>query len=412
MKRKALPFIVLLAIFSGRAQAEEYSLDQLVEIAVSRSPQLRAADLDVLSREKEVSQAGVWENPNLDLGSENKSESGGSTKQWKVGLSQTFGVPGKYSLRGDVAESEHKISRLDRRNTELILRHGVLLRAFSFLASEERAKHAEERLSRFTDVQTYIRARTFASPQKRAEATIVTGKLLVLERDLLKLKAEADAHWEDLNLFLGLKSRPKIRTNWFRGTRSFSLEGLQEKLDGANPDLSRQKLIVEKSDLEVRLAEKDAWPAFTVSGSYGDGSGFAPEKTYGLGMSFPIPVFNANRAEIQASQFRRQAESTRLQFERDKAAAQLKKVLLRYETSRSAIQRLSVNRVPEIEKAMSITDQGFRKGQVDLLTYIEADSQHAETLEGIYAAQVEYLSFLSDLLTLVGESKIPLETQP
>jgi hypothetical protein len=65
-----------------------------------------------------------------------------------------------------------------------------------------------------------------------------------------------------------------------------------------------------------------------------------------------------------------------------------------------------------MEKSMSITDQGFRKGQVDLLTYIEADSQHSDGLEAIFAAQTEYVSYLSTLLAMVGDSTIPEETKP
>lgn len=412
MNRKIFLAIAMASFFGLTAKAEDYSVSQLIDLAVSKSEQINVAELEARSREKEASQAAVWENPTLDLGTENKNETGGSTRQWKVGASQTIGVPGKYSLRGDVADADFRIAKLERSNTELFLRHDIFVKIFSFLAAEERAKHAEERLSRFKEVQTYIRSRTFASPQKRAEATIVSGKLMVLEKELLKFKAETDVLWDDVNLFLGLVGRPKIRANWFLKGKSFSFENLRERLDSTNPELNRQKLVVEKSEKQLRLSRKDAWPTFTVSGSYADGNGFAPERIYGLGLSFPIPAFNSNSAGIQASQFRQQAEISKLSFERDRTLLRLKSALLRYETSRSAVQRLSVNRISEIEKGMTITDQGFRKGQVDLLTYIEADSQHSESLEAIYAAQTEYASYLSNLLTIVGEPTIPLETQP
>lgn len=412
MKRQIILIITIASLFGFTAKAEDYSLSQLIDLAVSHSKQINVADLEARSREKEASQAAVWENPTLDLGTENKNEPGGSTRQWKVGASQTIGLPGRYSLRGDVADADFRIAKLERGNTELFLKHEVFVKTFAFLAAEERAKHAEERLTRFKEVQTYIRSRTFASPQKRAEATIVTGKLMVLEKELLKLKAETEVLWEDVNLYLGLTSRPKIRANWFLKGKSYSLEALREKLDSANPDLNRQKLVVEKSENQLKLSRKDAWPTFTVSGFYADGHGFAPERIYGLGLSFPIPAFNSNSAGIQASQFRQQAEVSKLSFERDRILLRLKTALLRYETSRSAVQRLSVNRISEIEKAMTITDQGFRKGQVDLLTYIEADSQHSESLEAIYSAQTEYASYLSNLLAIVGEATIPLETQP
>lgn len=414
MKRKIVSIgILIYTLFYGfAAKADDYSLNQLMDLAVSRSKQINAAELESRSREKEVAQASVWENPILDIGTENKSETGGPTRQWKLGASQVFGVPGKYSLRGEVARADFQIAKLDRVNSEVLLRHEVFVRTFAYLAAEARAKHAEERLARFREVQTYIRSRTFASPQKRAEASIVTGKLMVLEKELSRLKAETEILWTEVDLFLGLTSKPKIHANWFRQGKVFSLEALKQKLDSANPDLNRQKWIVEKSEKQFLLSKKEAWPTFTLSGSYGEGKGFAPEKVYGVGLAFPLPVLNSNSAGIQASQYRQEAEVSKLSFEQEKVQLRLKSALLRYETSRNSIQRLAVKKIPEIEKGMTITDQGFRKGQVDLLTYIEADSQHSESLEAIYAAQTEYIIYLSNLLAMVGEASFPLETQP
>ena len=402
----------LIGVMSVNANAAEYTLNQLVDLAISRSKQIGAAELDTKSREKEVSQASVWENPTLDLSTENKDQSGGSTRSWKIGASQPLAVPGKYSLRGEVAEAEFKISKIDRSSVELFLKHEILVKTYVYLAAEERSKHAEERLTRFREVQGFIRSRTFASPQKRAEATIVTGKLVVLEKELLNLHAQAEVLWEELNLYLGLAAKPKIRANWYRTGKSFSLEDLREKLAASNPSINRQKLILEKAEKQVKLAQKDSWPTPTVSGFYSDGNGISPEKIYGLGLSLPISIFNTNSAGVQASQFKSQAEATRLDLEREKTLLGLKSAFLRYESARSSIQHLSITRVPEIEKGMTITDQGFRKGQVDLLTYIEADSQHSDSLDAIYAAQTEYISYLSNLLALVGEPTIPLETQP
>lgn len=411
MDRKVfLSIWAMMAVASSAAKAEDYSVSQLVDLALSRSKQVEAANLDSKSHEMDAAQAAVWENPNLEIATENKDEAGGSTRQWKAGLSQTIGIPGRYALRGEAASADYKISKIEAENTGRSLRYEVFTRTFEYLAAEEHVKHAQERLTRFKDVQSYISSRTFASPQKKAEANIVTGKLLVLDKEFLKLRAEADSAWENLNLFLGLGSKPIIRATWYRQGKNYSLNDLKEKLLEKNPELARQKLVVEKSEVQTKLSKNEAWPAFTVSGSYGNGSGYAPEKTYGVALSFPIPSFNTNSAGIRASQFRQQAEISRLGFEQDQVFLKLKNAWLRYEMARSSIQHLPVNRIPEFEKSMSVTDQGFRKGQIDLLTYIEADSQHSESLDAIYAAQTEYVSYLSTLLAMVGDATIPEET--
>lgn len=159
----------------------------------------------------------------------------------------------------------------------------------------------------------------------------------------------------------------------------------------------------------MAVARQDRWPGFTLSGAYADGGGFSPEKIVGVGVSFPLPVWNANGAGIEAGKFHHEAELQKYAFEKERTGRLLKAEFLRYEASRHAVRALPVAKLGEIEAEMAGTDQGFRRGHVDLLTYIEADSQHSETLDAIYDAQVEFATTTSHLLSSMGDDALPLE---
>ena len=107
-------------------------------------------------------------------------------------MSQTLYMPGKFSARERIAQSEAVMSKLNLASTELKLRGVVLNLIYEFKASKERLKHAEERLERFKTVQVFIKSRIFSAPQKRAEVSIVTGKLIVLQKELFHIQAQTD----------------------------------------------------------------------------------------------------------------------------------------------------------------------------------------------------------------------------
>lgn len=388
---------------------KSYSMNQLIDLALVNSREFGIADLESKSLAAEFQQASIWENPIINLSSETKREPGGETRQFQIGASQNLDLFGKHSLLGEIANSDFKTAKFLRTQTELTLRHEIVLKTFNYLVAEERSHHAQERFRRFKDIQTYLRSRTFASPQKQAEAMIVTGKLLVLDKQFLELKIEAEAAWEDLNLYLGLIQKPQIHVSWYRKGIEFSPQDLLTKIETNNPQLKHQQILIEKSVQQVQLNRIESWPDLNVGVTFADARGYSPEKTFGLGLSFPIPAFNSNRAGLQASQYREQAERARLEFEKEKLQLHLKTTLSRYEAARTAIQHLPIDGIANIEKQMSKIDHGFRKGQVDLLTYIEADTQHSETLQAIYAAQVEYLSYLSSLQRAIGEQNISAE---
>ncbi len=404
-----LSIFILAAFFLGPSlAAKDYSVQELVDLAALKSRQVEVSGFEIKAREKEVIQTAVSENPSLEVGLENKTEPGGETRRWKVGVSQAISTSNKYAVRAEVATVDVQIAKAERDAVEIALRHAVFEKIYLYLASAEKAKHAEERLSRFRDVQKFLRSRTFASPQKRTEAGIVSGKLMVLEKDLLKLKSEVEIYWEDLNRLTKLESRPLISVKWYRRGKQISFSDLQEKLEGSSV-MRRQRLIAMKSDKQLILARKEAWPALTLSGGYAEASGFAPEKSVGVGLSVPVAIFNSNRAGIEASDLRKQGESAKLEFEREKVLLGIKTLQLKYESARRAIEQLPMGRILEIEKGMSLSDEAFRKGQLDLLTYIEADSQHSASVDAILDAQTEYVAHLSQLLLLVGEATLPTE---
>ncbi len=70
MKFLLVLFVVLLCPLVGRGETGHLTSEQALELALSYSPELRAARLKAQSARKNVAAAGMRKNPDLNLESE------------------------------------------------------------------------------------------------------------------------------------------------------------------------------------------------------------------------------------------------------------------------------------------------------------------------------------------------------
>lgn len=403
-------FTISFAVSDLAAGATEVlKAGDLVNRAISRSSELRVINHQIEADRAKVSQAAAWDDPILDLGTETRTSPQGETGLGKVGIAQFVPRPGRLAAREKAARGGLELSVSDREFAEAELRARVLKLIYSYRVSSEKATHAKERFERFQTIVSFLRSRPFASPQKRAEASIVRSKLLVLQRDLRELEAGRRIAWIELNHYLEFEREPRLEIPWYTTAPKFAARELERKAEAANPEIRRQALALRIKESAVLLARYDGWPGFNLSASFSRGAGANPETAYGVGVSFPLPVMNGNRSTILASEAARLAEDERLKWTRDRTGEKILSALERYNAVAASLNDLSPEKLSPLEREMAEIDMGFKKGQVDLITYLEADSQHVASLNAVLDAQVDLLSALAELTLLTGEAPQPLE---
>lgn len=405
-------FVALfLAYIGSRAQAvEKYKVDELINRAVSRNPELKAYDLDAQSQSERSSQAALWDDPNIDLGIENRVQpSLGGTDSGRVGVSQFINRPGRLSARVDAAEAAFRSSKLEYEVSKIQLRATLVKLIYAYKISVERMQHAQERVNRIATVNSYLSSRPFVAPLAKAQVLIVRSKLSVLQKQLREFEAERKANWSNLNLYVGLEAEPLIDLKWYKLPKPLNAADLLIKAEKMNPDVRRASVRLDASEAEARLAKAEAWPGFTLSGQYSNGNGYQPERVYGLGLSFPIPLLNGNRGNIRASAAAAQASNSRLDWERTKLKYALDAMIAKYEAAAASLRAMSVEDVGKNDSEMNSIDRFFKRGQVDLINYLEADQQHFDNFNTALEVQSEYLQVLSDVLFLVGEAPLASE---
>ena len=388
--------------------ADTLTSRQIVELAIKQNPELRALELEAKSLSERANLGGLWDDPILELGIERSNQPinapTGDTDFGRVSVSQMIPRPGRLKAREESLRAQFNIGNLERELSRIEMTGKILKSIYAYKIASERWEHSRERVVRIKTVDSFIRGRPFAAPQRQAEAVITRSKLAILEKQFRQFEAERAAAWNDLNVYLGLQFEPVLKVNWFKRPAVFAKEDLVSRAESANPEVRRQLLKVTNQQSQLNVAKMEAWPGLTLTGAYSDGVGANPQKNYGLGVSFPIPILNGNRAAIKGTEALVTAEEARLQWARMRLKASVDSAIQKFNAAAQSIKLLPVEEVGATEKSMPRIDAAFKRGQVELITYLEADSQHFDNFNQALESQMEYLSSLSDLLYLVGDA--------
>jgi len=92
-----------------------------------------------------------------------------------------------------------------------------------------------------------------------------------------------------------------------------------------------------------------------------------------------------------------------LGFEEQKLRAELPRLILECEAARRVVQGYPQDLLSELEVQLQEAEEGFRKGQVDLLTFLELDGAASEIFDRVLDAQREYAGRIAGLLAAAGE---------
>ncbi|MBY0451895.1 MAG: TolC family protein [Bdellovibrionaceae bacterium] len=217
---------------------------------------------------------------------------------------------------------------------------------------------------------------------------------------------EKEILWAELNSYLKLGAEPEIASEWYVNAPKVELAALLENLEADNFEIQNQKMRLSQTQNQLELAKIDSWPGVTVGASYSDGTGFSPERIYGLGISLPLPVFNSNSLARSSIKSKSQAETEKLNYVSEQTRREITEAYSKYQLAQKTVASLPIQKIAEFEKSIRAIDQDFKRGQVDLITYLEAENQHNESLSAIYEAQTDLVRSLTDLQVLTNKEQL------
>ena len=360
---------------------EKFTLAKLVDLAIQNTQILGSQDARIEEKRLSAAQARVWQGSSLDFQVGRRREAEVSGPRYELALAQPLPLLGKPGLRGGLLDLESESWRVQRRASRLSVTLSVVQLAYEYAADRRKAAFVEKRQQRFDLIQAYLAGRAFPTPQRKAESRIVQNRLKIIASDAIQNQAGFKASLEKLKAFVPLEpgKYPDIEVPWFAGATGLDeKEWLARGLEN-NPDLRVQRLVVQSAGLERTLASREGLPDPSLIASYDQGRLAEMERNFGLGLSLALPAWNRNRSGIRSAEQKRLAEERLLGFAQARLKAEIPRAPVDYEAARRVIAKYPQSILPELEAQLQEAEAGFRKGPVDLLTFLESDDSAAET---------------------------------
>jgi cobalt-zinc-cadmium efflux system outer membrane protein len=365
-----------------------FTLDEAIAKALEQSPRLKAFNSGVAAARGEQRQAGAWQNPEVNYSLENFGGGAAynliSPRQNSFGVSQLIEVGGKISARENIAGKGLEIASLDEQAATLDVIRDVTTAYAEAVAAEENVRLATEQKELAVDVLKSVSVRVGAAAApliqksraevERSTATIALDKAN-RERDISRKKLAATMGEDRFTL-------PLDSTAFYAITKP-ELAPLEEKLK-ANPDLVKLGSSLEQSKARLDLERANAIPDPRFNAGIIEIPS-ANDKAFVVGVSLPIPVFNANRGNIEKARH----EVSRTEMDNRQmalnASAELTQAHERMENSFVQAETLKTEILPSADKAFRLAREGYGLGRFPYLEVLDAQ----RSLFGVKQQQIE-----------------------
>lgn len=430
---KSLPFALrfcplagfLLFALTGRAQSvpessTPVSVQTIVGEIIAKNPELAFYEAEIDAAKAGRKAAGTRDNPELSLalGRKRVTDAGGTLAgegtAWSVSVSQTFEWPGRLSLRKAIANQDIALAELGLAQFKAALANRARTLAFGLHAAHERAEAAAEVASRYQALRELFLARDPGGITPLLETRVIEAQELTLQHRSTEAKLAVQAALVELNQLRGLPvDKPLDIANAKLGFGAPpELDAILAAARENNFAFRAAKIELEQQGLVVSLARNERRPGFTVSPYFAQEKAGDRERTYGVGLSLPLPVSGRAGANVALAEARRRQAETAVLVAQRNMEREVITAAYRFAAKLAETAKWSPDSAKKFRDAAELADRHYRLGAVPISTYVELQNSYLEAIDALYETQQEALEAGSSLQLLTGLDFNAVETKP
>lgn len=393
------------------------SVDELVRQVQSGNPELDFYRAEIAAARAGRRSAARWENPEIsaELGSKKVWDRQGSTlgdgAAWSVALAQPFEWPGRLALRKAIANQQIEMAELGLQQFQAALAARAHSLGHAVLAARQKADAAQEVAARYRALLEVVVQRDAAGVTPLLEQRILESGTITLGRRATDAEREVQAALLELNQLRGQPAPTPIQLTG-QLVAATNIPALSLLLDSAttnNFEIRMKRMELAQQGFQVRLARNERYPRVTVAPYYSQERASDEERIVGLGMSFPLPLWNRNQGNIEAATAREQQAEASLRVVIREVERAVTDHALALESRLAEMAQWRPEAQQQLREAAELADRHYRLGAVPVTTYLEMQNQYLEALDALLATRREALDHRQQLELLVGQ---PLETLP
>ena len=403
-------FILCLNIFSaaiGNAQDRltSLSLDEALSLATRENFTLRAAQFDYQATRANEVTAGLIPNPSFSYLGEQLNEPANG-QQYTAAIGQTIETGGKRQRRLDSARAATRVAGHALTGVEQQVLFQVKKSFTDVLTAKAALELAEQNLKTIGEIEKIQSLRAAKGDLSELELLRIQVQQYSFQRDAADARQAIQAAKSALRTFAG---PDRIADDYdvvgkldFRDF-TFNKPELYNLAQANRPEIRAAEAAREKARADIDLAKANAWWDLTPLLEYRrDGK----IDTVGVGIIFPIRVFDRNQGEIlRTGSEARSAEAT-YQGTIAQALSEVDTAFGAMLTERQKVTTLRDNYLPKAQKAGETVEFAYRRGGTSLLDFLDAQRTYRETSLEYVRSLGNYWTALYQLELAVGSSLI------
>jgi len=391
----------LLLVGAPFANASTLTLDQALQTAFARNPDLAAAQWEIGIAEGDRQQAGLIPNPEVSWEAEDTRRDSRTTT---VMLSQPIELGGKRGARIDVASRAQDAAGIELQRKRNALRADVIQAFTSAQTAQQRLQLSRQSLQLAEHGLRVALGRIEAGKSSPVEGTRAQVQRSEVRLELSRAERDQANAYQQLAQVMGapLPASTTVQT----ATQSMPAvpppTRLLERLN-ETAELRLATLQIDQREASLGLEKAQRIPDLTVSvGS--QYSELERERVNVVGLSMPIPLFNRNQGNVLAAARRTdQARDLRNATEL-RLRSEIQTTLEQWQTANGEVLAFNQTILPAAQRAVDSATRGFEMGKFGFLdvldaqrTLISARTQYIQAVAEATDARVRIERIFGDL---------------
>ncbi len=399
-------FTVLLLFGIVSAQTVEISFDQLGDYFIQNSPKAKELNLEykILSAESKMDLQ--WKNPQIVVEQENLKNSVETDKEFVAAVEKEITLPWKGSLHRAAWQEQLKAADYTKQARLYELISKIKFDYVKILLFRQKFKSLHEIENIIGSILQITEDRFKQGTLSGLQQQLIQLSLQNLQSSLIKNKLNQQELLNHFKLDLGLHPGDEIALTDKIVYQAVTLPSEKQvsELIKLHPSMMSLKHFNQAAEKRLNMEKNWILPELSVSGGYkkvnSDLDGFV------VGLSFPLPVLNNNRAQIQKQKAEYDMSLVKAQKYRQELFSGVLLNMERVQVLGAYFEKFS----PSIQNKKSVDDLyfSFQEGWSDIGDVMDGIQVYSENLDQYYENLVEYYQSVFQLEALLARDFVRL----
>ncbi len=387
-------------LIASSLSAEELTLSQAVEMAISSNPTVAAGRLSAEAARESAKGAGSLANPEIVVA---QSVIGDAGSDAALFVSQPLEINGSRRVRGEIASNEAAATGFDAESAKRDIVLSVTLSYWEVARAQELVKLSQENVAYLEAVQTAVRKQYDVGVAPGAQPLKMDVEIARARQEHAQAQLALSLASSELNSLLG---RPADTGFSVLESLVFSETPIDSNTLAASalanrPEIASAQAQLRASRGQISAARLLTAPDLAIQARRGS---FDRDSEGGVAvvLSLPILDWGSAGAEKRRAQIAAESKEKELEAVRNGVKLDVEQAIQRVNTASRIVREYQGGVLAKSEELAAMACKGYEKGASSYLEVLEAQRTLRSVRSDYYSAMSEHAKAISQLEWAAG----------